>query len=602
MLDTEKAFSSIRRQKPELVVLAVEPSRVPALAVEHRVYLPEGPRPVPVIVISESLRLEAELLHVFDFIPKPIDLDRLLDGIAAIGSRRGCGPPPRDIDDATLSKISEHIRSCTGLHFEQRNRSGLARGLSKRMSALHLEDHAQYFAYLKRHGEDRHELQKLLQFLTVGETYFFRYPSHFDALRHRFQKKPPAKDERIRIWSAGCSTGEEPYSIAIALMEAFPDWKQRDLKVIATDINNRSLKQARDGVYSPWAMRIAQPEQVARYFKQVGQSFLVREEVKRLVEFSHLNLLAPCNERVCAELHDLDAVFCRNVLIYFTPETAERLVQRFTQALKPSGQLFLGHAEAVLQQSDELEIRRHGKSFYYRRRSTLRGSAGRRRTAGLAAEPPLPPPPSAPQAGADPKKIEEKAPSLLPLEAALASPAANAAGEDTERARQLFDQEDFDPAVEILERVLGRNPHDTAALVLKGFILAGKGRLDEALAACDCALALNDLLAEGYFLKGVILDARDRTAEAAEEYRKALLLDHGFIMARYHMGRLHLRVGRLAEGVREIRNSIRLLSRCDDQAVVPFSGGLTPAVCMLQLQNALARIGPASATMDEVPR
>ena len=133
-------------------------------------------------------------------------------------------------------------------------------------------------------------------------------------------------------------------------------------------------------------------------------------------------------------------------------------------------------------------------------------------------------------------------------------------------------------------------PDATDALVLKGFIQAGKGELTQAFQTGCRVLELDDLIPDAYFLKGLILDAGDRLPEAADEYRKALLLEHGFIMPRYHMGRLHLRLGRATEAAREIRNSIRLLARCDDHAVVPYSGGLTPAVCMLQLQNALAQV------------
>jgi chemotaxis protein methyltransferase CheR len=101
---------------------------------------------------------------------------------------------------------------------------------------------------------------------------------------------------------------------------------------------------------------------------------------------------------------------------------------------------------------------------------------------------------------------------------------------------------------------------------------------------------VNDLLPEAYFLRGVVLDASGRLAEAADEYRKALLLDHDFIMPRYHMGRLHQRLGRVPEAAREIRNSIKILARRGDEGTIPYSGGLTRAVCMLQLQNALAQV------------
>ena len=580
ILEVSESPRAIRRNKPNLIILAVDASKIPPLAVEHRVHTADGTCSIPVIVISECLRLEAELLHVFDFLRKPVDVARLFDDLAAVARRGADKSSPQEITEELCGEFSGHILSCTGLHFELRNRSALLRGIAKRMSALLMGSYTEYLAYLKLHGEDRHELQKLLQFPTVGETYFFRYPDQFEALGERFMKNPPPAGQPIRIWSAGCSTGEEPYSIAMTLMEALPDWRDRDIKIIATDINNRSLKQARDGVYSPWSMRITPQHRMLRYFDRVGQSFLIRDEVKRLVHFSHLNLLAPCNERVCSELKELDAIFCRNVLIYFAPETAEGMLLSLAKALKLSGQLFLGHAEALLQHGTELEPRRSGKSFYYRKR----------RPVPLGNRPAAPPVPAPPGLGTEPP-VQEPAPQ--PADAPTSPPPplpAPPPAAAIQAARQLFDQEDFDQALELLGRLLEQNPDDTGALVLKGFIQAGKGELQEALETCSKVMALNDLLPEAYFLKGVLLDAGDRLSEAADEYRKALLLEHEFIMPRYHMGRLHLRLGRIPEAAREIRNSIRILSKYDDDTAVPYSGGLTRAVCMLQLQSALAQV------------
>lgn len=602
-----EAFPSVRRRKPDLIVLAVEASNVPALAVEHRVQTPQGPRPVPVIVISDCLRLEAELLQVFDFIPTPVDEKRLFDDLALIALRKSGPQHEEELSSQLACTFSRHILKHTGLHFEARNQAALARGLRKRMAALRMWSFEEYLQYLKLHGEDRHELQRLLQFLTVGETYFFRYPAHFDVLRERLT---PLKDDPapLRIWSAGCSTGEEPYSIAITVMEALPDWRERDIRIIATDINNRSLKRAREGVYSPWSMRITRPDQVQRYFRRVGESFLIRDEVKQLVQFSHLNLSVPCHEPLCDELHELDAIFCRNVLIYFTTQSAEQMLVRFADALAPGGLLFLGHSETLLQHEGlPLSLRRQDRSFYYvkggqpqkerRDQGTpqpeweLTPEQMRLAAAWLAAQAPsVDTGPAGPtetgKAGQsqDQPTTGSDRPILTP---------ASAMRDDSDlcrQARELFDREEFDAALALLERLLAEAPEHAEALVLTGFILAGKGELPRAMESCERALKLNDLLAEAYFLKGVLLDAEDRLNEAAAEYRKALLLDHDFIMPRYHMGRLHLRQGRVNDAARELRNSIRILSRMSDDQTIPYSGGLTRAVCMLQLQNELARV------------
>ncbi|WP_129125769.1 CheR family methyltransferase [Geomonas oryzae] len=610
----EEAFPAVRRRKPDLIILAVEASSVPSLAVEHRVQTPQGPRSVPVIVISDCLRLEAELLQVFDFIPTPVDEKRLFDDLALVALRKSGPQQEEELSSRLACAFSRHILKHTGLHFEARNQAALARGLRKRMAALRMWSFEEYLQYLKLHGEDRHELQRLLQFLTVGETYFFRYPAHFDVLRERLAllKDAPAP---VRIWSAGCSTGEEPYSIAMTVMEALPDWRERDIRIIATDINNRSLKRAREGVYSPWSMRITRPDQVQRYFRRVGESFLIRDEVKQLVQFSHLNLSAPCHEPLCEELQGLDAIFCRNVLIYFTTQSAEQMLERFADALAPGGLLFLGHSETLLQHEGlPLSLRRQERSFYYvkggqpqrERRDPgtpqpeweLTPEQMRLAAAWLAAQAPSvdtgPTGPTGPtdQAGlavqAGQSQDQPTTDSDLPI-----LPPASAMRDDSDlcrQARELFDREEFEAALALLEQLPQEKPEYAEALVLTGFILAGKGELPRAMDSCERALKLNDLLAEAYFLKGVLLDAEDRLAEAAAEYRKALLLDHDFIMPRYHMGRLHLRQGRVNDAARELRNSIRILSRLSDDQTIPFSGGLTRAVCMVQLQNELARV------------
>lgn len=555
-------FRAIRLNRPDLIIVEVEAAGIDGLASEQRLHTPEGPRRIPVIVISDRLNLETELPHLFDFIAKPLDLNRLLADIADIATRPSLTGPRPALSDRHYLEFASHILSRTGLHFESRNRSSLDRGLWQRMSVLRIASYAEYLEFLKTHGEDRHEIQKLLQFLTVGETYFFRYQPHFDALGERLSTLAAQPSQSIRIWSAGCSTGEEPYSIAISIMEALPDWRSRDIKILATDINNQSIKRARDGVFPPWSMRRTDRRYQERYFDRVGQSFLIKDEVKRLVEFSHLNLCCDGFGAARPELRDLDAIFCRNVMIYFTPEAATRLVENFTASLKTSGQLFLGHAETVLRRSPELEIRRRENAFFYCKVAPDRDDTAPARPSQAPLPPALPSP-------ADPE----------------ATPALRLA-----RARHFFDAEEFNAAEELLEALLQASPEETGALVLKGFLLAGRGRLQEALELCRQALGLNDLLAEAYFLSGIVLDASDQPEQAAKEYRKALLLDHDFIMPRYHLGKLHLRLGRGLEAAREIRNSIRILARRLDDGTVPYSGGLTRVVCMVQLQQALSQV------------
>ncbi|HJV66568.1 MAG TPA: CheR family methyltransferase [Geomonas sp.] len=600
-------FRAIRHEKPDLVVVCVQPEQAAPLAVEHRVHSLEGTRTIPAILISERLKLETELLHIFDFIPWPLDVARLLEAVAAV-AQRGSRPVQRvTLGDAEYQLFSSHIAAATGLQFETRNRSALERGLNKRMAVLHLDDCGEYLDYLRRYGESRHELQKLLQYLTVGETYFFRYPAHFQALKERLASVARS-GQPIRIWSAGCSTGEEPYSIAISIVEAFPDWRERDIQIIATDINHQSLSRARKGVYTQWSLRTTPPDYQQRYFRRAGEGFAIREEIKSLVSFHHLNLSASCQGEFCQELHDLDAIFCRNVLIYFSPEAAQEMVNAFAERLSAGGQLFLGHAESLFQRGPLLELERHRDSFFYVRREAATAEAAhvtlhpqvrpetlRQAEPALDSATPLPfaqpaatavfAQPAAPKASAEPPVTPAE------LQAVQGQPASVSSLDNLETARRLFDAERLDEAFDLLQTVLAEFPTETGALILKGFILQAKGRFEEALDTCCKVIGINDLLPDAYFLKGVVLDACGRLAEAADEYRKALLLDHDFVMPRYHMGRLHLKLGRVQEAAREIRNSIRILARQAEDALIPYSGGLSTTGCLEHLQQALAHDG-----------
>jgi chemotaxis protein methyltransferase CheR len=541
-----------------VVVIAVEAAKAPALAIDYRVQTLQGGAPLPVLVISERSSLEAELLQIFDFIPKPLDVSRLFDALAAI-SQLPTAPSRREaLTDDLYQEFSTHLLSCTGLLFEARNRSTFERALTKRMSVLRLQSCTDYLTYLKRHGETRHELQKLLRFLTVGETHFFRYQAHFDALKERLLQTPP--DRAIRIWSAGCSTGEEAYSIAISIMETLPDWRSRDIRILATDINLQSLARAREGGYTAWSVRTTGQHHLERFFDRREDCFVIKEEVKRLVQFQHMNLASTSWDRLETEFKELDAVFCRNVLIYFSPEAAAGMVQRIAGTLKPMGQLFLGHAESLLQRSPELQIIRREESYYY-----LKGEPSR---------------------GGEPLQ-EPQPPRLRPL---ASPPKAAVPPLTVADARNLLEAGELDTAHRLLNLLLATAPEQTDALILKGFIEVSQGNLQEALASCNRAIGTDDLNPEAYFLKGVALEGCGCFVEAADQYRKALLLDHDFIMPRFHMGRLHLTFGRGREAAREIRNIIRILERCSDEGTIPYSGGLNRTVWIEQLGVVLAQV------------
>ena len=218
--------------------------------------------------------------------------------------------------------------------------------LAKRLRKLGIESFKKYCAYLDT-PEGKQERQHLLSALTTNVTHFFREPHHFDTLKSEVLPsliERARQGERVRIWSAGCSNGQEPYSIAALLLSLMPDAADYDLKILATDIDPKILEQARAGVYSDKIADALPNEYKKVYLKQdaVDKSWRVTPEVRRLISFKELNLVRPWPVK-----GPFDVIFCRNVVIYFDQATQEPLWEKFASVLGPKAWLFIGHSERV---------------------------------------------------------------------------------------------------------------------------------------------------------------------------------------------------------------------------------------------------------------
>jgi chemotaxis protein methyltransferase CheR len=232
--------------------------------------------------------------------------------------------------------------------------------LMKRLRALRMPGFEPYFKYLERDATGR-ELAQVIDVLTTNKTYFFREAEHFECLKRSVL--PALRGREIRIWSAGCSSGEEAYSLAMALMDAVPDRTGRDIRILATDISQRMLDRARAGVFGREQVQTLPLPVTARYFDCVSDGrthqYRVRPEVRSLVHFARLNLMDawPMSGK-------FDVIFCRNVMIYFDRKTQRDLVQRFHSILQPDGHLFVGLSESL---ASIAQIYRYVQPAVYRR-------------------------------------------------------------------------------------------------------------------------------------------------------------------------------------------------------------------------------------------
>jgi chemotaxis protein methyltransferase CheR len=216
--------------------------------------------------------------------------------------------------------------------------------LSRRLRALGLDSIRTYLRHVANDASGE-EVAELVDVLTTNKTSFFREAQHFDFLRAQVLPALASSGRAPRFWSAGCSTGEEAYTLAMVLCEAMPEARAREVRILATDISARVLDEARTGLYSAARVQEVQPALRQKYFARASAStpeFKVAPRLQEMVRVAQLNLMDAWPMR-----GPFDAIFCRNVMIYFDRPTQERLVQRFWELLPPGGYLFVGHSESL---------------------------------------------------------------------------------------------------------------------------------------------------------------------------------------------------------------------------------------------------------------
>ncbi|WP_141589061.1 protein-glutamate O-methyltransferase CheR [Myxococcus sp. AB056] len=239
------------------------------------------------------------------------------------------------LDDATLARVEDVLQSACGVTLARSLRRSLETALSRAARSRALEPDAFLRRLLVREAA---AVECFIEHAVIGETYFFRHPEQLRTLARLAQAHPAPC---FQVWSAGCASGEEPYSIAMALMaEGFPEGRFR---VLATDVSGRALQRAREGVYGPWSLRRIEPEQEKRFLVANGDDYAVIPQVRHAVEFRRHNLAVDP-----PPFMGLGAIFCRNVLIYFPTELAREVLKRFISALAPGGLLFVSPAEVPL--------------------------------------------------------------------------------------------------------------------------------------------------------------------------------------------------------------------------------------------------------------
>ncbi len=268
------------------------------------------------------------------------------------------------LSDTEFQQLRQLIYEKTGIYFQDNKRYLLESRVGRRLSELRLPNGKAYL-HMLLNGQGQGEFHQLVNAITINETYFFRAPAHLEVLEQHILPEWLRTKRQIRIWSAGCSSGEEPYTLAIFLRDRIlPRYPYAHFEIIGTDINTNVLQQAQQGIYGDYAIRNLPPEYLQRYFVRKGDRYQIRDEIRQMVKFQVLNL---ADAVAMNAMHHFDLIICANVLIYFDDNMKRRVVQSFYRSLVPGGYLFVGFSETLYGISQAFQPVRFGKAIVYRK-------------------------------------------------------------------------------------------------------------------------------------------------------------------------------------------------------------------------------------------
>ena len=458
----------------------------------------------------------------------------------------------------TFTAVRDLIEQRCGLHFDDSQRVSLTAAVAARMEHLGLNSDDEYYKRLR--GEAPRlvetELRNLLNLVTVTETCFFRDAGQFLLLREhvipalmaeRSAVAPP--NGAMRIWSAGCSTGDEAYSVAITLddMGVFRRYPWLTVEIVGTDLNSEALEKARHAVYSERAVRNIEGRLLDRYFQRVGASFHLNDDIRERVRFEFGNI----TQSAMPSTGPQDVVFCKNVAIYFPSDVTRKVVRDLYDTISPGGYLFLGHSESLWQIADGFELVEHDRIFCYRKGSGFRVPVARspERRAGFASQDP----PSFDAAAQDVNPVSTR------YDACLA----------------LFRASEWDAAESSLVALLQEDPAFVPAYLLLGGLYVHRARYDEAIAQAESVLSLTESEPRAHLLLGMIASRSGRSEAAVESLTRALDLDDSLALAHFWLGNLYRDAGDLARARSEYDNVVRGWERRTLQVTEEFAMDLS---------------------------
>jgi len=483
---------------------------------------------------------------------------------------------PQRNDDFCLSEMVDLIADTFGIQIQPQYKDTLKKNLFTRTRALGLSSLNEYHQFLVATNQlipSAVEWQELISLLTVTETYFFRDQGQMSLLKNQLLPElierrrdlslthcNPANGQfyrpTLRLWSAGCSTGEEAYSLAIMVKELIPDYQAWDILILGTDINQPAIALAQQGIYSDWSFRAITPEIKSRYFRSYKKGWKIDPAIRAMVTFQPGNLMQDNYPAYASSIHDFDLIICRNVFIYFDFNAIAQVIDKFYCSLAPGGFLLTGHTELHTHKTEAFQVKNFPQSAAYQRHSGL----------------------------------DEKSKDLHPL-----TPAAKFESRETkifnpfvpklktgddvstntqqtllDTAKQSLIQKAYADVIQIAEQLIALAPQHFQAYCLMAEAYANFGDYSQANQACQQALQINPLAIEPYHLLAQIAEEQGDHDSAKSFLKRIIYLAPSSVNAHLELGSIYEREGNEKQAQKIWRSLLEILQNLPQEQAIDF--------------------------------
>ncbi len=480
----------------------------------------------------------------------------------------------------SLTKLSEVISKITGLYFPQERIHDLDRGISNACIDFGFDNQDEFVKWILSTTLNDEQIKKIVLHLTIGETYFFRDVKSFEIIRDHILPKILSDirqgNKQLKIWCAGCSTGEEPYSLAIWLESIVDDIDFLNIKIIATDINTNSLTKAKSGIYTKWSFRDTPSWVKSKYFIKHENNYILDESIKKRVKFFYLNLMDNIYPSILNDLCDIDIILCRNVLMYFDKENHKKVINKFYKTLCQDGHLLVSSVEMSQEMYKDFEMIRFNNFYAYKK-------SDKQKIEDL-------------DYLVDSIKIsEQEEPKMIGNE--IVEIDISDSESKYIQAYDFYLAKKYDQAENILLGIYQsyQNNCDSEQKIIKIILLlaniyANNRLFEKAEYWSNIGLELDNLNTGLHYFMAIIFQEQNKVEQAIQSLKKVLYLQPDFVLAHFYLGIMNHNQQKVLESKKNFNRALNILSTMDANDIVPESEQMTVKQMMNVINQQLKKI------------